>query len=103
MKKRRNSNKSFETLNEKLSNPIIIAYADYSVSFPLHIDASSVGLGAVLYQKQEGQDRVVSIASRSLKPPKKNYSAHRLEFLTLKSITEKFHNYLYEADFTVLT
>ena len=96
--------KSFETLKEKLSNPPILAYADYSLPFSLHTDASSVGLGAVLYQKQDGQDRVVSFASRSLKPSEKNYPAHKLEFLALKwSITEKFHDYLYGADFEVLT
>ena len=95
---------AFETLQEKLTNPPILAYADYRLPFKLHTDASSTGLGAVLYQHQDGHDRVIAYASRSLKPSEKNYPAHKLEFLALKwSITEKFHDYLYGANFEVLT
>ena len=57
-------------------------------------------LGAVLYQNQDGQRRVIAYASRSLSPSERNYPAHKLEFLTLKwTITDKFHEYLYGADF----
>ena len=49
-------------------------------------------------------NRVVAYASRSLKPSKNNYPAHKLEFLVLKwAITEKFHDYLYGATFSVVT
>ena len=75
---------SFETLKEKLMSPPILAYADYSLPFKLHTDASGTGLGAVLYQEQDGKERVISFASRSLKPSEKNYPAHKLEFLALK-------------------
>ena len=96
--------KSFEVLKEKLTEPPVLAYADYRLPFKLHTDASTTGLGAVLYQHQDGQDRVVCYASRSLKPSEKNYPAHKLEFLALKwSITEKFHDYLYGANFDVST
>ena len=95
---------AFETLQEKLTNPPILAYADYPLPFKLHTDASSSSLGAVLYQHQDGHDHVMSYASRSLKPSEKNYPAHKLEFPALKwSITEKFHDYLYGANFEVLT
>ena len=56
--------KGFETLKVKLSNPTMLAYADYSLPFSLHTDASSVGFEAILYQKQDGQDQVVFFASR---------------------------------------
>ena len=95
---------AFITLKAKLCNPPVLAYADYHLPFKLHTDASTTGLGAVLYQHQNGQDRVVSYASRSLKPSEKNYPAHKLEFLALKwAITEKYHDYLYGASFEVLT
>ena len=64
--------KAFDTLKEKFTNPSILAYADYHLPFKLHTDASSTGPGAVLYQHQDGQDRVVCYASRSLKPSEKN-------------------------------
>ena len=76
----------------------MLAYADYKLPFKLQTDASSTDLEAVLYQNQEGIDRVVIYASRSLKPAKKNYPAHKLEFLALKwAVTDKFHNYKFEA------
>ena len=95
---------AFDTLKEKLIKPPVLAYADYSKPFKIHTDASTTGLGAVLYQNQDGMDRVVAYASRSLKPSEKNYPAHKLEFLALKwAITEKFHDYLYGASFSVVT
>ena len=78
--------------------PPVIAYTVYSKPLKLHTDASCTGLGAVLYQNQEGMDRVVAYASRSLKPSERNYPAHKLEFFALKwAVTEKYHGYLYMA------
>ena len=75
--------KSFETIVSRLINPPVLGYADYNLPFTLHTDASVSGLGAVLYQRQSGVDRVIAYASRSLKPSEKNYPAHKLEFLAL--------------------
>ena len=95
---------AFRTIIDRLSNPPILGYADYRMPFKLHIDASSNGSGAVLYQHQDGLDRVIAYASRSLKPAERNYPAHKLEFLALKwVITDKFHDYLYGAKFDVFT
>ena len=58
----------------------------------------------MLYQEQDGKKRVISYASRSLSRSEANYSALRLEFLSLKwAISEKYHEYLYGNTFTVLT
>ena len=81
-----------------------MAYADFKTPFILHTDASSDGLGAVLYQYQDNQRRVIAYASRSLSRSERNYPAHKLEFLALKwAITDKFHEYLYGAEFQVFT
>lgn len=96
--------KAFHLLTEKLSSPPILAYADFDKSFILHTDASSQGLGAVLYQDHNGQKKVIAYASRGLKTSEKNYPAHKLEFLSLKwAVTEKFHDYLYGNSFSVIT
>lgn len=95
---------AFDRLNHLLSHPPILAYADYSQPFELHTDASGDGLGAVLYQTQNGEKRVIAYASRGLKPSEKNYSAYKLEYLALKwAVCEKYHDYLYGQYFDVYT
>ena len=95
---------AFQTVIVKLSRPPVLAYAIYKKPFKLHTDASTSGLGGVLYQQQDGIDRVIAYASRSLKPAERNYPAHKLEFLALKwAITDKFYDYLYGASFEVVT
>ena len=95
---------SFESIIAKLISPPVLGYADYRLPFSLHTDASGTGLGAALYQQQDGANRVIAYASRSLKPAEKNYPAHKLEFLALKwAVSEKFHDYLYGTKFEVIT
>ena len=78
-----------------VSTPIL-AYPDDQLPFTLHTDSSTDGLGAVLYQKQDGKQRVIAYASRSVSKAESNYPAHKLEFLALKwAVCEKFHEYLY--------
>ena len=70
----------------------------------MHTDASTEGLGVVLYQEQDGLERVISYASRGLRNREKHYPAHKLGFLCLKwEVTDKFHDYLYGSQFTVFT
>ena len=77
------------------------------ISYPDFEKPSNYGLGAVLYQKKEGVDRVISYASRTLTDAETNYDLHsgKLEFLALKwAITERFSDYLrYGQTFTVFT
>ena len=95
---------SFETLQRFCTEAPILALADFKAPFILHTDASSDGLGAMLYQHQDGQRRVIAYAPRSLSPSERNYPAQKLEFLTLKwAITYRFHKYLYGAEFQVFT
>ena len=96
---------SFEALKKLCSECPVLAYADYSKPFVLHTDASTVRLSAVLYQKQEdGKERVIAYASRTLNRAEQNYDAHKLEFLALKwAVTDRFHEYLYGGMFDVFT
>ena len=87
---------AFEVLKELCVNAPILAFPDYKLPFILHTDSSTEGLGAVLYQKQEGKLRVIAYASRSVTKTESNYPTHKLEFLALKwAICDKFHEYLY--------
>ena len=95
---------AFQTLINKCTEAPILAYADFSLPFELHIDASGIGLGAVLYQTQEGKKRVIAYASRTLSHSEARYPAHKLEFLALKwALTDQFYEYLYGNSFEVYT
>jgi transposase InsO family protein len=95
---------AFDELKTRLCSQPILGFPDYDLPFELHTDASAQGLGAVLYQKQGGHLRVIAYASRALGQSERNYSAHKLEYLCLKwAVSEKFHDYLYGHNFTVIT
>ena len=81
-------------------SPPILGYPDFSKSFVLHTDASQEGLGAGLYQKQDGKMRVNGYGSWSLTKAEKNYYLHsgKLEFIALKwAVCEHFRDYLYHV------
>ena len=93
---------AFETLKRLCTESPILAYADFKAHFILHTDDSGDGLGAVLYQVQEGKQKVIAYASQSLTKTERNYPVHKLEFLALKwTITDKFHEYLCGSQFQV--
>ena len=99
---------SFDKLKEALTSAPILAYPNYSRKFILETDASLKGLGAVLTQEDDdGNFRVISYASRTLKPYERsmrNYSSAKLELLALKrAVCEKFKDYLIGSWFTILT
>ena len=79
-------------LIHRLTSPPVMAFPDFTKPFVFHTDASQEGLGAVLYQEQDGKLRV-------------SLHAGKLEFLALKwAVTEKFRDYmLYATSFTVYT
>lgn len=95
-----------ERLIDCLVEPSILGFPDFNKSFILHTDASNHGLGAVLYQEQEGKLRVIAYASRTLTKAEKNYHLHsgKLEFLALKwAVTDRFRDYLMNSSCTVYT
>lgn len=95
---------AFKTLIEKLTSAPVLGFADPKRPYILHTDASTIGLGAALYQEQDGKLRAIAFASRGLSSSESHYPAHKLEFLALKwSVVEKFQDYLYGANFTVVT
>ena len=97
-------NLAFKTLVETLTSAPVLAFADPKLPYLLHTDASGEGLGAALYQEQDGKPRVIAYTSRGLSKSAKNYPTHKLEYLALKwAVCEKFNDYLYGSEFVVLT
>lgn len=97
-----NCERSFEKLKGSLVEAPVLAYAEPSKPYELHVDASRDGIGAVLYQESGGKLRPVAYVSCSLIPPEKNYLVHKMDFLSLKwAIVDKLRDYLYGATFVV--
>ena len=96
-----------EKFIEELKSPKTMAYPDFSLHFTINCDASEKGLGAVHYQEQNGQMKIICYTSRTLLPLEKNCNLHsgKLGFIALKWATmEKFRNYLhYPKEFTVFS
>ena len=96
---------SFKKLKVLCSDTPVLAYPNYTEKFKLYTDASESGLRAVLTQMQnDGKERPIAYASRTLSKSERNYDAHKLEFLALKwSVTDHFHEYVYGGTFDVYT
>ena len=94
---------AFDELKQQLAQATALAYFDKDAPTEVIADASPVGLGAVLIQKQDGEKRVVCYASRTLTNVEKRYSQTEKEALSLVWACERFNQYLFGIEFTLLT
>jgi transposase InsO family protein len=90
-------------IEEQIKQPPVLAFPDFKLPFILTTDASTVGLGAVLSQVQEGIERSVSFASRQLNKAERAYSASELETLVVVWATKYYRCYLHGKRFLVRT
>ena len=94
---------SFDKLKTMLTSDCVMAHYDPAAPTQLRVDASPVGLGAILTQTQHGVVRPVAYASRTLTPVKRRYSQTEREALAVVWGCEKFHLYLFGTQFNLLT
>ncbi|RXN37833.1 Transposon Ty3-G Gag-Pol poly [Labeo rohita] len=97
------SQQAFDTLKELLTTAPILGYPMDSGDLILDTDASNFGIGAVLSQLQQGEERVLAYGSRSLTPTEQNYCTTRRELLAVVEFTTHFRQYLLGRSFTVRT
>ena len=94
---------AFQELKSRLQSAPILSYSDPEKDFILDTDASNMGIGAVLSQEIDGEERVVAYASRTLTKAEKNYCVTRKELLAVVTFLKKFRQYLYGRKVTVRT
>ncbi|GJT27713.1 putative reverse transcriptase domain-containing protein [Tanacetum coccineum] len=90
---------AFQLLKQKLCEAPILALPEGNDDFVIYCDASLQGLGAVLMQRE----KVITYASRQLKPHEENYTTHDLELGTVAFALKIWRHYLYDTKCIVFT
>ena len=94
---------AFDELKSRLVGPDIMAFPRDDAQYILDTDACDIGIGAVLSQVQDGCERVIAYASRSLTKAERNYCVTDKELLALKYFVEYFKQYLLGREFLIRT
>ena len=95
---------AFTRLKTALTEAPVLSYPQFGHPFLLETDASGIGLGAVLSQKQDnGTIRPIAYASRTLQPHERNYGISELEGLGVVWAVRHFRHYVYGHKCTVYT
>ena len=86
-----------------LTSDCVMSHLDPSAETQLKVDASPVGLGAVLLQGSGDDVRPIAYASRILPDVERWYSQTEREALAVVWACERFHVYLFGQEFKLYT
>lgn len=95
---------AFEQLKKELtSSPVLHIYNPLAET-ELHTDASSLGFGAILLQRQQnGKIAPIAYFSRATTDAEKKYHSYELKTLAIVKAIERFHIYLQGIMFRMIT
>ena len=74
---------AFEKIKALVSSAPVLARPTFDAQFVVQTDASDTGIGTVLLQVIDGQERVLEFASRTLSPAERNYSVTEREWSSI--------------------
>ena len=96
---------AYEALKAALLKSPVMSYFDINKETLIHVDASPVGLSAILSQRNKGstESHIMAYASKSLTDTEKRYSQTEKEALAIVWGIEHFHLYVYGAPFILYT
>ena len=92
---------AFNCLKGILTGPDIMSLPNDTDRFVLDVDACDVSIGAVLSQIQDGKEKVIGYASRTLNKSESNFCVTDKELLAIRYFVEYFRHYLLGREFTV--
>lgn len=95
---------SFNNLRKNFANSVCLSHVIPGARYKLQCDGSLLGIGRVLYQiDNEGNHRIVSIASRCLTSEESRYTTTEIELLAIVYCVMKFRYYLIGVKFEIIT
>ena len=94
---------AFNRLKERLTSAPVLGMPTDEGTFYLDCDASDVGLGAVISQRQGNSEVVIAYASRALSRPERNYDVTRRELLAIVYGLKAYKQYLLGRHFVIRT
>lgn len=94
---------AFVKIKEALVSAPILCQPDFNQPFTIQCDASDTGVGGVLTQVLDGEERVIAYASRTLSKTERFYSVTERELLSVIFCVEKFRPYVEGVKFQVIT
>jgi hypothetical protein len=96
---------AFDNLKAALTSAPCMAYFDIHKETFVVVDASPVGVSAILSQKSPNvaNSKVIAYASRALSPVETRYSQTEREALAIVWAVEHFHMFLFGHHFTLVT
>ena len=89
---------AFRKVKSELASPPVLTWYDPSADTRIAADASAYGLGAVLLQKQRGEWKPATYASRSLTETETRYAQIEKEALATTWACERFSNYIHPRE-----
>ncbi|BHF81305.1 hypothetical protein SprV_0702443500 [Sparganum proliferum] len=96
---------TFDELRTRLSRAPILMLANTTETAPpfvLDTDASAFAMGGVLSQTDDnGLERVICFASKTLTKPQRNYCTYRRELLAIVTFVKQFRPYLLGKPFVI--
>jgi hypothetical protein len=95
---------AFDELKTRVTQAPVLAYPDLTKPFRLYTDASLLGYGALLGQNDDqGRERVISYASRSLNLHERRYSVSELECAAAVWAIDHYRQYVLHQEFDFFT
>lgn len=92
---------AFESLKQKLIQPPILRYPDFSKPFTVTVDASQLGCGAMLSQSNGDNDLPITFISKTFKKGELNKPIIEKELMAIHYAVTQLRPYLYGRSFRV--
>ena len=97
---------AFEKLKELMREDVLLSFPNYrgdAEPMELWVDASSVGAGACLRQRQDDMEKIIAYASMTFNDAQKKYSTIDRELAALRWGVKTFRSFLYGIPFVLKT